>query len=243
MSTLRKILNSAVEWGELETAPKFPRVKIPEQAFKFYDADEARRLIAAGAGLEDRALLTFALHSGCRAGEQLAVRWDDLDMKLKIVTFSRSSTRGIVRDSTKSGKLRTVPLTDALLDVLRELRAARALVQLDGDDLVFAGPDGEPLNVDRLHRVLRRAQKRAGLREGRWHDLRHSYASILTMAGTPIRNVQSWLGHATIGMTMRYSHLAPDHGREHLAAAFALPKPQATLRPRQPSRERQYQKT
>jgi integrase len=59
---------------------------------------------------------------------------------------------------------------------------------------------------------------RAGLRRIRWHDCRHSFASQLVMGGTPLRQVQEWLGHSTITMTMRYSHLAPGGGREHLVA-------------------------
>jgi integrase len=60
--------------------------------------------------------------------------------------------------------------------------------------------------------------RRAGLRRIRWHDCRHSFASQLVIAGTPLRQVQEWLGHSTILMTMRYSHLAPGGGREFLSA-------------------------
>lgn len=222
LSTLGKMLRCAEEWGKLERVPKFPKVKVPEQPFAYYDRDEAARLVEHAGGIEERALLIFALHTGARAGEQLAVRDGDIDMKLKIVTFSRSSVRGIVRQSTKSGKVRTVPMTDDLVRALQALRASRGVRSLDGNDLVFARPDGRPLDLFRLHRVLHRAQKRAGLRTIRWHDLRHSYASILTGGGAPIRRVQTWLGHATLAMTMRYSHLAPDGGREHLSA-FTVP--------------------
>ncbi len=222
LSTLSKMLRCAEEWGQVERLPKFPKVRVPEQPFAYYDRDEAARLVEHAGGVEERALLTFALHTGARAGEQLAVCDGDIDMKLKIVTFSRSSVRGVVRQSTKSGKVRTVPMTDDLVRALQAVRASRGIRSLDGNDLVFARPDGRPLDLFRLHRVLRRAQKRAGLRMIRWHDLRHSYASILTGGGAPIRRVQTWLGHATLGMTMRYSHLAPDGGREHLSA-FDIP--------------------
>jgi|HubBroStandDraft_1064217.scaffolds.fasta_scaffold02978_2 integrase len=160
----------------------------------------------------------FAVYSGCRAGELLALRWGDIDTSLKIVMFSRSSTRGILRESTKSGRVRTVPLTDALLEALQAMRRSRGVARLDGDELVFARDDGRPLDLFRLHRTLRRTQRRAGLRAIRFHDLRHSYASILTIHGAPIRQVQTWLGHSTLGMTMRYAHLSPNGGREHLAA-------------------------
>jgi integrase len=235
LSTLGRILRSAVEWDVLPNIPKFPRVRVPEQPFAFYDAEEAARLIAATSEIVEQALLMFALHTGCRAGELLAVRVGDIDARLKTVTFSRSSTRGIVRPSTKSGRVRTVPLTDPLLDALRIMRGGRGVRSLDGDELVFAHLDGKPFDLDYLHRLLRRAQRRAGLRAIRWHDLRHSFASILTIHGTPIRQVQAWLGHATLGMTMRYAHLSPGGGREHLAAfdapAGSAPGVRASSRP------------
>jgi site-specific recombinase XerD len=69
-----------------------------------------------------------------------------------------------------------------------------------------------------LHERLWGACRRAGLRKIRWHDCRHSFASQLVMGGTPLRQVQEWLGHSTIQMTMRYSHLSPGGGREFMAA-------------------------
>ena len=69
-----------------------------------------------------------------------------------------------------------------------------------------------------LHERLWGACSRSGLRRIRWHDCRHSFASQLVIAGTPLRQVQEWLGHSTILMTMRYSHLAPGGVREFLSA-------------------------
>jgi site-specific recombinase XerD len=76
----------------------------------------------------------------------------------------------------------------------------------------------KPLSLWQLHERLWSSCRRAGLRRIRWHDCRHSFASQLVMASTPLRQVQEWLGHSTIMMTMRYSHLAPGGGREFLSA-------------------------
>lgn len=86
---------------------------------------------------------------------------------------------------------------------------------------VFCQDDGSPLTLWHLHGALERAARKAGLRLLRWHDLRHSFASNLTIGGTPLRQVQEWMGHSTILMTMRYAHLAPGGGREFLAALDA----------------------
>jgi site-specific recombinase XerC len=71
-----------------------------------------------------------------------------------------------------------------------------------------------PLSLDQLHERLWTACRRAGLRNIRWHDLRHSFGSQLAAAGVPLRQVQEWMGHSTITMTMRYMHLASGGGRE-----------------------------
>jgi len=137
----------------------------------------------------------------------MALRRGTLDLKLGIVTFARSNER----DTTKTYKVRSVPLSPALCAVLREVLAARPVTSLDGDDLVFA-VEGEAVDLGWLHRMLWRAQRKAGLRRIRLHDMRHSFASILTIAGTPLQRTQAWLGHTTPMMTQRYAHLDPDGG-------------------------------
>jgi integrase len=152
----------------------------------------------------------FAFHTGARAGEQLAFEWQDLDLYNKLLVFRRSSTNGIV-GPTKNGKKRKVPLTKTLELALRAIRHAKGR-------RVFCNPDGTPFTLWQLHERLWGGCRRAGLRRIRWHDCRHSFASQLVIAGTPLRQVQEWLGHSTITMTMRYAHLAPGGGREYLAA-------------------------
>jgi len=213
LATLRRIFVSAVEWEVLTALPRFPRVKVTQGHSDFFNREESDRLLAAARNPDERALLLFALHTGARAGEQIAFEWQDLDLHNQLVVLRRSSSDGIV-GPTKSGKERKVPLTASLhaaLNAMRHLKGPR----------VFCHPDGSPLKIGSLHERLWGACRRAGLRRIRWHDCRHSFASQLVIAGTPLRQVQEWLGHSTILMTMRYSHLAPGGGREYLAALDA----------------------
>jgi integrase len=206
LATLRRIFVSAVEWEVLPTLPRFPKVKVTQGHSDFFNRDEAERLLAATRNPEERALLMFALHTGARAGEQIAFEWQDLDLHNRLVVLRRSSSDGVV-GPTKSGKERKVPLTGSLhaaLTAMRHLKGPR----------VFCRADGSPLKLGQLHERLWGACRRAGLRRIRWHDCRLSFASQLVGAGTPLRQVQEWLGHSTILMTMRYSHLAPGGGRE-----------------------------
>lgn len=158
----------------------------------------------------ERALLMFALHTGARAGEQVAFEWQDLDLHNRLVVLRRSCSDGIV-GPTKSGKERKVPLTESLGAALKAIRHAKG-------PRVFCRADGKLVKLGYLHERVWGACRRAGLRRIRWHDLRHSFASQLVIAGAPLRQVQEWLGHSTVLMTMRYSHLAPGGGREYLAA-------------------------
>jgi len=210
LGTLCKILVTAVDWEVLPVLPRFPKIKTTESSYDFFTRVESDKLLSVARDQGERVLLMFALYTGARAGEQIAFEWQDLDLHNRLVVFRRSSTNGIV-GPTKTGKERKVPLTGALeagLKAIKHLKGPR----------VFCRPDGKPLTLWQLHERLWGACRRAGLRRIRWHDLRHSFASQLVIGGTPLRQVQEWLGHSTIIMTMRYSHLAPGGGREFLAA-------------------------
>jgi integrase len=209
-ATLRRILASAFEWELIDRIPFLPKVKVTDKGWDFFSREEATKLIAAARDADERALLLFALDTGARAGEQLALEWGDIDWHNKLVVFRRSSTRGEV-GPTKSGRERKVPLTERLGEALRRTKHLRG-------KLVFCRADGKPFTLWQLHERLWSACRRAGLREIRWHDLRHSFASQLVSAGVPLRQVQDWLGHSTMTMTMRYAHLAPGNGAEMIRA-------------------------
>lgn len=209
-ATLRRVLASAVEWEFIDKVPALPKVKVPDRGWDHFATEESEKLIAAARDDEERALLMFALRTGARAGEQLALRWDDIDWHTREIVFRRSSTAGEV-GPTKSGRERRVPMTEGLERALRKVKHLRG-------DLVFCRLDGKPLTIWQLHERLWGACRRAGLRKIRWHDLRHSFASQLVTVGVPIRRVQDWLGHSTIAMTMRYSHLAPGSGADIIQA-------------------------
>jgi integrase len=208
-ATLNKMLGTATEWGLIEAPPRLPRIRVPERQFDFLTPEESERLLAGARTPEARLLILFALRTGARASEQLALRWGDLDWVSHKVGFARSAIRG-EEGPTKSGRVRYVPLTPELEAALRASRHLKS-------QLVFCRQDGKPLTLWQLHTALETACRRSGLREVRWHDLRHSFASQLAMRGLPLRRVQEWLGHSSIQMTMRYAHLAPG-GDAHLIA-------------------------
>jgi integrase len=209
LATLRHALAMAVEWEDLGALPRWPKFKLEDSEWDHLTVTEAKALLSAARDKRDRLLLWFALATGARAGEQLAVEWSDVTWAdgAEQVRFRRSHTHGIT-GPTKSKRHRSVPLSPELADALREARN-----EAGGRDLVFADIAGKMLRIGQLHECLWRTLKRAELRRVRWHDLRHSFASHLAAAGVPLNVVQARMGHSTILMTMRYAHLAPDQNR------------------------------
>jgi site-specific recombinase XerD len=165
----------------------------PEEEIKLRKAIEA-------ACPERIAELDLALHTGIRLSEEYRLRWEDVSFTRRTLTIPRS----------KNGTTRHVPLNKSALSALESL-AKRG----NGSEIVCNG-----LNTPR--RWFDPVVKAAGLQTFTWHCLRHTFASRLVMAGVDIRTVQELLGHKTIAMTVRYSHLAPKHT---LAAVERLDTP------------------
>lgn len=149
-------------------------------------------------------IVLLALNTGLRRGELLGLRWMQVDLAGQQLT---------VRGSTaKSGLTRHIPLNSEAVKVLRDW--SRRTTHAD-DALVFPGPDGGVMFS--LKTAWGTVAKDAKLRGFTFHDLRHTFASKLVMAGVDLNTVRELLGHADIKMTLRYAHLAP----EHKAAAVA----------------------
>lgn len=222
-ATLRKILVTAQEWGEISTVPAIPKVRVPDVECDWFTADETRLLLDACRSPEERCMILFAVHTGARSGEQRVLEWGDLDFVSSTVTIRRSwAYSGSTTKAPKSGKQRTIPLTHELVAALK---AIRGLSHLQGG-LVFPDPyvqthggtlaaralntgEARTFTSYQLSGRLGAACRRAGLREIRWHDLRHSFASQLASAGKSLQQIQRWMGHSSIRMTERYAKFMP----------------------------------
>lgn len=217
---LHRALKQALRWNlvprnvaEVVDPPKIPRKEItplsPEQARTFLETACGDRLAA---------LYVLAIHTGLRQGELLALRWDDVDLTAGVLR---------VRGTKTARSRRMVKLSETALEALRD-HLARQLHEIDGmggryqdRELVFTTEVGTPLNRHNLtQRSFRPLLKKARLPQIRFHDLRHTCATILLKMGQHPKLVQELLGHATIAITLdTYSHLLPGMG-DGLATAM-----------------------
>jgi integrase len=149
------------------------------------------------------------LYTGCRLGEVIGLRWEDVDLERRQLSILQE----------KTAKRKHVPVSDALLRLLKAIPkgtpAAYVFTRLDGS--LFARID-----IQRAFAVARRIAELR--RELTVHSLRHTFASWLAIQGTPLRTIAELLGHADIRMTLRYAHLSPAHLQEAVEAVEVVEK-------------------
>jgi len=138
-------------------------------------------------------IIILAVNTGMRRGEIFDLQWNHVDLKNRIIEVA----------DPKNGDPRFVPINDTLMDALQQLPR-----RID-TPYVFPGKNGGRLTD--IKKPFLNTRKRAGLDDVRFHDLRHTFASHLVMAGVDLTTVKELLGHKSTKMTERYSHLSPKH--------------------------------
>ena len=222
LAILRKMFNDAVRWGFLAFSPMrfVNQLQEPQKGFDFYKEDEVRLLLRE-CSTDFRPIACCAVYTGMRIGEIVALKWKDVDLEKRVIRVERSGN-----GTTKSGKVRYVPINARLLEALKELWQKR------NGEFVFPDRSGGMRSID-FRAEMRQAAKRAGIRKLRMHDLRHTFASNYVAKGGNIIALQKILGHSTINMTLRYAHLAPDFVAREIDILDFEPSP---VRPREEAR-------
>jgi integrase len=162
----------------------------------------------------DADAVRVAAYAGLRMGELLPLRVGDIDWHGSALIVSRAVSAGVER-GTKSGRVRQVPLADQASGAL-----TRVLKRDDftgRNELVFCNAYGRPLDGSALRRRYKRARDAVGLRPLRWHDLRHTFGSLLVAGGIDLVSVKDAMGHSQLTTTSRYLHARPATER---ASAF-----------------------
>lgn len=198
VATLKHMFTKAVEWEmvEEEALKKVRKVKMLEEnnrRLRYLSTEECQCLVDHCQGTV-KSMVIMALNTGMRRGEIFSLTWDQIDLKHGFILL----------DKTKNGERREIPINEMLAEMLKSLPR-----RLDGGR-VFTSPEtGNAYQT--LSNTFMRACRLSGITDFHFHDLRHTFASHLVMAGVDITTVKELLGHKTLAMTLRYAHLAPSH--------------------------------
>jgi integrase len=183
--------------------------------------EQAKELLAAAKGHRLEALFITAVLTGMREGELLALRWNDIHFEEKHLQVYRTVRsfpgRGLVEGEPKTASSRRkIVLSPFLVDVLKQHRVHQLEARLqaaktwEDHDLVFCNIYGGFIYASTLHDTFGKLLRDAGLPHMRFHDLRHSAATLLLAKGVHIKVVQELLGHSNIQITLNiYSHVLP----------------------------------
>jgi len=231
-ATFKAAISKAVLWGFIEKHPleKFKLLKSDRSGkVRFLSAEEEQNLREAAINREtiikaERAranqwraernyslypdlnqfvfadhmqpMILLSINTGLRRGELFSLKWENVHLDQAILTIEGSYA--------KSGKTRHIPLNTEALHVLKSWRT-----QTENTDLVFPSKGGK--RFDTIKKAWKSISDSAEIKNFRWHDLRHHFASRLVMAGVDLNTVRELLGHSDMTMTLRYAHLAPEH--------------------------------
>ncbi len=231
VAALKSALSRAVEWKKLKENPLTSVKALREEGgakVRYLEPHEEEALLAALDGREHdmrkarksgnvwrrerqrtelvdldtlpfvdhlKPMVLLSMHTGIRRGELFGLEWSDVDLNCAMLTV-----RGSI---AKTSKTRFIPLNPFIVGVMRQWKE-----QTSGEGLVFESPEGG--KFDNIKRAWQNVLARAGVKNFRWHDIRHHFASRLVQKGVDLYVVKDLLGHASIVMTERhYAHLAP----------------------------------
>ncbi len=225
---LRAALNQAIKWdmiprnvASLASCPKRQKKEI-----RYLDPQQAVKFLQAVKGHRHEALYSVAVAVGLRLGEALGLKWSDINFQDQTLTVRSQlqrvkGKRQLVEPKTAKGR-RVVPLPGFAVEALKDLKLRQELQDkpLAGDrwqenDFVFSSSLGTPCEERNIRRSLKDVLKASELPLLRFHDLRHSCATLLLSQGTDPRTIMETLGHSQITLTLNtYSHVIPALQRE-----------------------------
>ena len=198
ISILKAMFKKAVEWEmvEEEVHKRVSKAKLLREnnrRLRYLSKEECQELVKA-CDAHLRPIVVTALNTGMRRGEILSLIWDRADLKHGFILL----------DVTKNGERREIPINETLRATLQNLTR-----RLDVPHVFFDPNTGQPYQS--VKKSFQSACRRAKIQDFHFHDLRHTFASHLVMAGVDLTTVKELLGHKSLTMTLRYAHLAPAH--------------------------------
>lgn len=205
IATLKHMFTKAGDWEMVDESvlKKLSKVKLLQEnnkRLRYLTKEECGELINASEGHLKPILIT-ALNTGMRKSEILNLTWENVDLRHGFILL----------DKTKNGHRRELPINQDLRNVLEAIHKGTEgqLRRIDVPYVFYDRKTGKPYQD--VKRSFATACRKAGIKDFKFHDLRHTFASHLVMSGADITTVSRLLGHQSLTMTLRYAHLAPNH--------------------------------
>lgn len=223
---LHEAFDRAIRWGLLAKNPcdavETPKAERPQM--QVWTPDQAKQFLSVARSNRYYTAFVLALDTGMRQGEILALRWEDIDLEHGYLNVKRTDYRGKINEPKTARGRRGIALLPHTLQVLKIHKAHQAEERmfLGGDycdnDLVIAKNDGTPLRARSLNNHWYKLLKQSVLPRIRFHDLRHTHASMMAAAGVSAKAVSDRLGHSTVSFTLdTYTYLYRDQQDEAAA--------------------------
>ncbi|MDP8296838.1 MAG: site-specific integrase [Candidatus Orphnella occulta] len=194
LACLKHMFNKAIEWNKTDNNPvkKVKLFKENNKRTRYLEKEEIEKLLGNCSGYL-KPIVIVALNTGMRKGEILSLKWHDIDFRHSIINLYE----------TKNSEKREVPMNEMAKTALIKVR------KQPNSPYVFCRANGEIIKD--IRKTFFTTLKKSGIVNFRFHDLRHTFASQLVMCGIDLNTVRELMGHKTLDMTLRYSHLSPDH--------------------------------
>ena len=209
LACLSSVLTTACrEWEWIEENPvlKVSKYKEPKGRTRFLSKEEQDKLLSVAKNMKNNyifLLIVLALSTGARLNEITTLKW-------KNIIFNKDESVTLIFCDTKNGDDRSATITGLGYDLLKQHSKVRQI----NSSYLFARPDGlKPMD---MYSSWKSARKQAGLKNFRFHDLRHTTASNLAMNGASLLDIAEILGHKTLQMVQRYAHLTKKHSTDIL---------------------------
>ena len=180
--------------------------KVEHKEMKTIPAEQLQAFLQESKATGVYEMYYIELATGLRRGELLGLKWTDIDWKNGIIKVRRQVARvdgQIVEAPLKTkNSYRTVTISQQAIEVLKQQK------EKTNDEYVFPSPNGGPISPDSVNNMLKRVLARAGIPKVRFHDLRHTFATIALQNGVDIKTVSGMLGHFSAGFTLdTYAHV------------------------------------
>src|SRR5262245_19191443 len=207
LTVIKHMFGKAVDWGLIKTNPAtgVKRFTVVSERTRFLTGEEVQNLLTkCESDITSPWLLplvTLALNTGMRQGELLNLKWEGVNFERGVISVMQ----------TKTMRRKTIAMNDATREALNWLSEHRY-----GEYLVM-WPWGDRVGRTTVYDAFKEACSAAGIKDFSFNDLRHTFASHLVMAGVDLVTVKDLLGHTGINMTVRYSHLVPEHKAQAVA--------------------------